>query len=310
VTATLVKIPIIDLEPFRTGTSADQQQVARNIFVACHEVGFLYLKNYGIPSELVSQAFAHSQQFFARPIATKTALAWTDENSNRGYIGIERESLNPDRPADFKEAFNIGYENPASPVANPWPPDDEAFRATMLAFFAACNATANQVFQAFALALQIPSTLIVDRHVTQAHTLRLLHYPPAQALKPNQIRAGEHADYGSITLLFQDGVGGLEVKTVEGEWIAAPTIPDTVLVNTGDLMQRWSNDVFRSTPHRVAAPSDHHPPQSRYSIAFFCQPDPMAEIACIASCQSPERPPRYTPVLAGEHLISLLKRTY
>jgi isopenicillin N synthase-like dioxygenase len=317
-TATLVKIPVIDFAPFLMGTIEDQQQVAQAIFAACHEVGFMYLTNSGIPQDLLNQTWQASQAFFARPIAEKTAVAWSDAVSNRGYIGIERETLNPNRPGDFKEAFNVGQEDldvsqpvPLDAVSNYWPLGDDAFRETILTFFSACNITANHVFEAFALALQVPRSFISDRHVTQAHILRLLHYPAiAQTLAPEQIRAGEHSDYGSITLLFQDAVGGLEVKTVDGQWVAAPCIPDTVLVNTGDLMQRWSNDVFRSTLHRVNTPTETQVNRSRYSIAFFCQPDPTAEITCIDSCQSPAQPPHYEPILAGDHLISSLKATY
>jgi isopenicillin N synthase-like dioxygenase len=318
VTAKLGKIPIIDFAPFLKGTIVAQRQVAQAIFAACHEVGFMYLKNYGISPNLVNQTFQASQQFFARPIAEKAKVAWSNEFSNRGYVGVARERLNPNRPADFKEAFNVGQEDltapqpmPCDPLANQWLPGDDTFRETILAFFAACNTTANHVLNAFELALKLPPSFIVDRHITQAHILRLLHYPAiAQPLESKQMRAGEHSDYGSITLLFQDAVGGLEVKTMADDWVAAPCIPDTVLVNTGDLMQRWSNDVFRSTLHRVSLPEGEQSHQSRYSIAFFCQPDPTAEITCIDSCQSPARPPRYTPILAGEHLINSLKATY
>ncbi|MEI1373380.1 MAG: 2OG-Fe(II) oxygenase family protein [Nostoc sp.] len=127
--------------------------------------------------------------------------------------------------------------------------------------------------------------------------------------KPGQVRAGEHSDYGSITLLFQDDVGGLEVQTASGEWIAAPTIPDTVIVNTGDLIQRWTNHVFCSTKHRVMIPSDNRVNQSRYSVAFFCHPNDHTEIACLESCQK-EQSPIYPPILAREYLLSRLQATY
>ena len=317
-TTKLVEIPVIDFAPFLSGTIVGRQQVANAIFAACHDIGFMYLKNCGVSLALVNQAFQASQQFFARPIAEKARVAWSNELSNRGYIGLKRESLNPNRPADFKEAFNVGQEALTEPrpghfpsVVNQWPSGDDTFRETILEFFAACNITANFIFEAFALALQLPPSFIINCHTTQAHILRLLHYPAiVEPLALEQIRAGEHSDYGSITLLFQDTVSGLEVKTLAGDWVVAPCIPDTVLVNIGDLMQRWSNDMFRSTLHRVNVPTGEQMSQSRYSIAFFCQPDPTAEITCIDSCRSPERPPRYDSILAGEHLINALKATY
>jgi isopenicillin N synthase-like dioxygenase len=313
----LEEIPIIDFGLFAEGDVATRQNVAQAIYDACHNVGFLYLQNHGIAPGLIDRIFQQSQTFFALPLDRKQALAWSSEFSNRGYVGLKRECLNPQRPGDAKECFNIGkeVENDASLntelMQNLWIPGDEAFRKTALEFFDACTHTANQIFRAFAMALNLPESFMVDRHQTQDHTLRLLHYPPiVQALEPGQIRAGEHSDYGSLTLLFQDDVGGLEVQTANGNWRFVPCIPDTILVNTGDLMQRWSNDVFRSTKHRVGVPTDDRVARSRYSIAFFCQPNADAEITCIDSCQSATNPPRYPPVLAGEYLISLLQATY
>jgi isopenicillin N synthase-like dioxygenase len=317
----LEEIPIIDFGLFAEGDVATRQNVAQAIYDACHTVGFLYLQNHGIAVALIDRIFQQSQAFFALPLDRKQDLAWSSEFSNRGYVGLKRERLNPQRPGDAKECFNIGkeigkeIENAASLntelMQNLWIPGDEAFRKTALEFFDACTQTANQVFCAFAMALNLPESFLVDRHQTQDHTLRLLHYPPmVHAPEPGQIRAGEHSDYGSLTFLFQDDVGGLEVQTADGKWQFAPCIPDTILVNTGDLMQRWSNDVFRSTKHRVGVPTDDRCPRSRYSIAFFCQPDAAAEITCIDSCQSETNPSRYPPVLAGDYLISLLQATY
>lgn len=318
ITSSLGTIPIIDFQPFLLGDDREQRQVARQLYQACHEIGFMYVQQIGIDRDLVAAAFHQSHRFFALPLTAKQALAYPDAFSNRGYAGIERERLDPNQPGDLKETFNLGLDGAESPdVTNPaltqncWPPGDEEFRSTLVSLFAACTMAANQLLQAFALALNLPPSFLVDRHHNQEHTLRLLHYPPLQQPpKPGQIRAGEHSDYGSITLLFQDQMGGLEVQTTQGDWIAAPAIPDTVLVNTGNIMQRWSNDVFRSTRHRVAVPSCDRAHLSRYAIAFFCQPDHNAEISCIPECQGPEHSAKYPPILAGDYLVSLLQATY
>jgi isopenicillin N synthase-like dioxygenase len=318
--ATWAKIPAIDFEPFISGKSEEQRAVARQIYQACHEIGFMYLKNPGIPLAVIDQIFAESQQFFALPYTIKNQLAWSNEFSNRGYVGVERERLDPAKPGDLKEAFNIGKEaNPDerskednnSLVLNQWPPGRDNFRATVLKFYQACVEVADAICRAFAIAFSLPESFFVDRHSEQQHTLRLLHYPPlTQSPKPEQVRAGEHSDYGSFTLLFQDEVGGLEVCTTQGEWIAAPYIPGTIIVNTGDLMQRWTNHVFCSTKHRVMIPTSDRVKQSRYSIAFFCHPNDDTEIACLESCQEPERPPLYPPITAGDYLLSRLQATY
>jgi len=320
---TLIKIPVIDFEPFSLGNAYSRQAVAHQIAQACKEIGFMYLKNSGISSSLMNQLFTQTKQFFALPLSVKDQLAWSDEFSNRGYVGVERERLNPDQPGDLKEAFNVGKEvnpdetsteNRSSLILNQWPTGQDKFRETVLEFYQACAEAADIIGKAFAIALDLPESFFSDRHNQQNHTLRLLHYPPVeQSPKPGQVRAGEHSDYGSFTLLFQDEVGGLEVCTVQGEWIAAPYIPDTIIVNTGDLMQRWTNHVFCSTKHRVMIPTDDRVKRrkrSRYSVAFFCHPNNDTEIACLESCKEPNRPPLYPPITAGDYLLSRLQATY
>lgn len=317
--ATLLEIPVIDFAPFVSGDVAARQAVSRQIHQACHEVGFMYLKNLEISPSLIETMFAQVEQFFALPLAVKNQVAWSDAVSNRGYVGVERERLDQDKPGDLKEAFNVGKEvnledsqpDQAALILNQWPAGQDAFRETVLAFYQACAEAAVTVCRAFAIALQLPEPFFAQNHDQQNYTLRLLHYPPVeQTPKLEQVRAGEHSDYGSFTLLFQDQVGGLEVCTAEGEWMAAPCIPGTVVVNTGDLMQQWTNHEFCSTKHRVRIPTDERVGRSRYSIAFFCHPNHGAEIACLETCQGPQRPPLYPPISAGEYLLSRLQATY
>lgn len=313
---TRVDIPLIDFAPFLLDDAAGQQRVAQDIFRACHEVGFLYLKNHGIDQQAIAQAFEQSRAFFDLPLTEKQQVAWADEFSNRGYVGVERERLDERQPGDLKEAFNLGKEvSPAAAaesaalVVNRWPAGHPQFQQTITKFFGQCAVGAERVFRAFAIALSMPANYLTERHQTHGYTLRLLHYPPlSTAPKPGQIRAGAHSDYGTLTLLFQDEVGGLEVLSTEEEWIAAPAIPGAVLINTGDLTQRWSNDVFRSTKHRVALPQGNH--SDRYSIAFFCQPDADTEIVCLPTCQNADNPPKYPPVTSGDYLLSRLQATY
>lgn len=311
----MLKIPVIDLAPFIQGNSEAKQAVAREMYYACHEIGFIHLKNVGISPNCIEQLFTEMQHFFALPLGEKNQLAWSDETGNRGYIGMEREHLAPDKPGDLKEAFNVGKEviskDSDSLIFNQWPQGEEKFRQTVLEFYQACTEAAKIICQAFALALGLPESFFLDNHNQQNHTLRLLHYPPLnQSPKPGQVRAGEHSDYGSFTLLFQSEVEGLEIYTTEGEWIAAPHISDTIIVNTGDLMQRWTNNVFFSTKHRVMIPTDERVKLSRYSAAFFCHPNNDTEIACLESCQSSNHPPLYPTITAGEYLLSRLQASY
>ena len=208
------KIPVIDFAPFREGDTSRRSTISAEIYHACHEIGFMYLKNPGIAPDLIARTMMHSQQFFNLPLSEKNKLAWSDEFSNHGYVGVGRERLNDSKPGDLKEAYNIGSEinqsNPnqlkagASLSYNRWLEADQCFLMTMLDFFSACNAAAMNLCEAMAIALGLSESFFKDKHARQENTLRLLHYPPIeQTPSPGQLRAGEHSDYGSFTLLFQ-----------------------------------------------------------------------------------------------------------
>jgi len=301
----VAQIPIIDLQTFVTGDGSERQAVVNRVYQACHKIGFLYIKNSGISSNLIQQVFVHSQQFFNLPHEIKAQIAWLDESHNSGYVSIERERLDPNQPGDLKEALNLNLHSIAQNSEF-----SKEFCSCVLSFWVACVEVTNTVLKTFALALKLPEEFFILNHNEQAHTLRLLHYPPLQqSPKTGQVRAGEHSDYGSITLLFQDDIGGLEVQTKDGGWLAAPAIPETIIVNTGDLMQRWTNHIFCSTKHRVAIPLDDRVKRSRYSIAFFCHPNDDTEVACLPNCDS-EQPTIYPPISAKDYLISRLQATY
>lgn len=185
-----------------------------------------------------------------------------------------------------------------------FPAGQEQFWDTIRLFYHACSEVANRVLRAIAIALNLPEEFMVNAHNHNDHELRFLHYPPASvAPQAGQLRAGEHSDYGSITLVFQDEVGGLEVKTKWGEWISVPFVPDTIVVNIGNLMQRWTNDIFVSNDHRVANPTENNAHLSRYSIVFFCHPNSDTEISCLETCQSPGKPHLYAPIKAGDYIL-------
>lgn len=297
-------LPTIDLSAF----DDNPQAIAHQIDHACRTVGFFYLTGHNLPPLLLAQMFAQSQAFFQLPLNEKCQSRWTHAQSNRGYSVLGQEQLNPYGSVDYKEALNLGHESPTTP--NPWPQKLPGFRETALACFDGFAAIAHQLFQGLAIALDLPLNFFVERHNQNPFTLRLLHYPPiAEPLADAQLRAGEHSDYGTITLLAQDDMGGLEIQTVDGDWLAVPPRPDTVLVNLGDLLARWTNQVYRSTPHRVELPEGDRTQQSRYSIAFFCDANPDTEVACLPSCQQ-DRPPLYPPIRAGDYLLSRLNATY
>jgi isopenicillin N synthase-like dioxygenase len=216
------------------------------------------------------------------------------------------ERLNPERAGDLKEAFNVG-------IKTCWPEEPNQFRFVVEQFYQDCiTQVAMPLLQTLALSLHLPESFFVQRH-GQNFFLRLLHYPALNHAPPaNQLRAGEHTDYGTITLLFQHDphAGGLEICSRQGNWLPAPALAGTILVNIGDALQRWTNDYWRSTPHRVVLPAAQGASEigSRYSIALFCDPDPEVEIACLDACQF--QPPRYPPIQFQDYLQSRFNATY
>ncbi len=305
-------IPVIDLEPLLRGGELGLRQVAGEIGQACRRVGFFYVVNHGVRPGLIADAFAKSRAFFAQPVAQKLEVSMDAIGGNRGYSGFMREALDPAHGRDKKEAFNIGIE--LSPddaglragepfrALNGWPRVD-GFRAALLGYFDACLQLGGELHRAFAHDLGLAPDFFVDKLQRPLATLRLLRYPQEPA---GEIGAGAHTDYGNITLLATDGVGGLEVRTRAGDWLAAPAIPGAFVVNIGDCLMRWTNDVYVSTPHRVVSRGQGE----RYSIAFFLDPNPFARVEAITSCVAAGEAPKYPAILAHEYLRARFEATY
>ena len=309
-------IPVIDLGPMHDGSEAGLRKVAAEIGAACRGVGFFYVSGHGIPLELMEEAFATSAKFFASPEGTKRSALYSGASGNRGYIPMKGEALDPSKPADLKEAFNIGLDlDDDDPeiragvkfrATNLWP-HMPGFREMMLAYYDACLDLGQLLHRAFATDLGLAPDYFEQKLDRPMAILRLLHYPPApKSIEAGQLGAGEHTDYGCVTLLATDGVGGLEVRTRAGEWVKAPHVPGAFVCNIGDCMMRWTNDIYVSTPHRVVSP----PGRERFSIAFFLDPNPDAMVECLPTCATPERPARYAPIRGDDFLLGRLMPTY
>jgi isopenicillin N synthase-like dioxygenase len=188
---------------------------------------------------------------------------------------------------------------------NLWP-QTPGFRDTALGYFNALRQLGLDLHHAIAFDLGLATTFFADKFDRPMATLRLLHYPPRTADQGDNPGAGEHTDYGSLTILLTDQVGGLEVRRRDGAWIEAPPIPGAFVCNIGDCLMRWSNDIYVSTPHRVTSP----PGRDRYSVAFFFDPNPDALIACLPGCDGPGQQPKYAPILAADYLAQRLVATY
>ncbi len=312
-------LPVIDMSALSQRDSAEHADAVHKIGEACRGIGFFYVANHGISRAVMDTMFGATRSFFDQKDAVKAQLSIEGSRHNRGYVAYQGEQLEAARPADLKEAFNIGLELPPDdpdlladvPFRGPnqWPEQWPEWRKTMLAYYDQLLALGARLAQAFAIDLGVDDNYFASAFHRPLAVLRLLHYPPiAQpdtgAGKP--IGAGAHTDYGMLTLLAQDGVGGLQVRRRDGTWIDAPVIPHTFICNIGDMLMRWSNDVYVSTPHRVLNP----PAKDRYSIAMFCDPAPNTPVACLPGCCSPGRPARYAPTTSGDYLTSRLDATY
>ena len=309
-------IPIIDVAQLIDGSPAQADAVAGALGRACRDVGFFYISGHRVPPSLIAHVFEASAAFFSGPPSLRQATSFSGPGDNRGYIRLGGEALDPSKPADVKEAFNIGLElAPDDPellahlpfrAANLWP-DMPGFRDTMLDYFNLLWRLGRDLHRGFALDLGLDPDFFETRLDKPIATLRLLHYPPvARPPSDGQLGAGVHTDYGNLTLLATDAVGGLMVRDRSGRWLDAPVVPGTFICNIGDCLMRWSNDVYVSTPHKVVSPSG----ANRYSVAFFLDPNPEAVVACLPTCVGPERPAKYAPITGADFLRARLEPTY
>lgn len=299
-------IPIVDFNVFLNGTVEDRGRVSKELIEVVKKFGFVYLRNYGISKDLVEKLFTLMKEFFDQSTEQKLAVKKSHETFC-GYDALLEEKLTSERPADLKESYMIKQNG------TPWPSDLPQFREFMQMFHMKCYSLAIEILRSFAIGLDLDQNLFDTKFNNgDCALLRILHYPPLpQHIEHKQIRAGEHTDYGALTILFQDNIGGLEVQTLDNKWISAPYYEDTVLINVGDVMEMWTNGLLKSTLHRVVNPTDEmKKSKPRYSTAFFCDPDLDAEINCIENFVSVQKPLKYPSKLYKEHIMGKYKATY
>ena len=275
-----------------------------NLEAALADMGFMSLTDTGIEAAQVSAVFEASRNFFQCSDEFKQRFRYHSAADNFGYQSVGMESLDPHRPPDLKETLTV--RNPLARRGENWPSAE--LRDLLLDFYQRCLVVAHKLQKDTATLLDVPHDYFHSRITGENVTLRLLHYPPVAAWESGQLGAGAHTDYGLLTFLFQDQVGGLEVLGRKSDtWIpVAPRIGE-IVVNTGDLMERWTNGRFRSTCHRVQ-------PQTgtgdRYSLALFLDPDDAVEVSCLPSCVSARNPARYPPTTAGKHILTKLRASH
>jgi isopenicillin N synthase-like dioxygenase len=242
--------------------------------------------------------FDYMKQFFELELETKKKYSYQSEN-NLGYSIMGAENVDPTAPKDMKESFN--YNNTRMPTEL-WPTEVD-LKTTGLETIRIADELTLDILEKFDTILDTGTTL-VDAHQDPYNTTRVIHYPAYTGpLEDKQMRIGEHSDYGTITLLWQiNDVPGLEVQDLGGAWHPVPYAEDGVVVNIGDLLQRWTNDYFVSTKHRVV---NTHIDQTRYSMPHFVDPTPGTIVANLR-----DEPNKYDPIESKEYLMWRLAQSY
>jgi isopenicillin N synthase-like dioxygenase len=320
-------VPIIDLSPYFTGDPEAKQAVARKIDEACRSIGFLVISGHGVPDELIETTARLTRAFFDLPMAAKMKYVSPSPEIYRGYAPMETSALaytigDEASAPDFREIFTINqhaidWSDPyfASEMGrrlfpdNIYPTEIAGLPEAWTAYYDAMTALATTLMRLFALALGLDEHWFdakVDKHMTN---MCLSNYPDQpESPARNQLRAGAHTDYGSLTILkTEDRPGGLEVQTAEGVWEPVPIAPGAFIINIGDLMAQWTNDRWVSTMHRVGnPPRDQAVGSRRQSLIFFHQPNYDARVECLPSCVGEGA--KYAPTTSGEHLwMKLMK---
>ena len=312
-------IPLIDVSALG-GRGEGKQLCGKAIGAACREVGFFYVVNHGVPESLVREVFAVAAEFFALSLEEKMAVEMKRSPWFRGYLPVGGETTDPITGADPKEGFDISLELPPSDLAsepfahlrgpNQWPKRPPRLKPVLSAYYEALCDLGRRLSEGFALALDLPEDFFSGRLSQPTAILRILHYPPRKALPTRaefpDVGCGAHSDYGYLTILAQDAVGGLQVQNRAGKWIDAVPTPGAFVCNIGELMSRWTNDRFLATQHRVV--SRHA--GSRYSVPFFFHPNPEVMIDCLPGCIAAGEARRYPAIQSGSHIESRLREGY
>lgn len=321
-------VSVLDIAPFLRGSVPEKAAVARKLDAICCDTGFLCLTGHGVPDALFDEIYDTSKAFFRKDVSEKARVGQPSPDIVRGYIGVGAaalaDTLGEETPPDWKESFSAGPVDvdASDPYfaaegsrghfePNLWPEDPTDFGPIWTAYFREMTRLASDMMRLFAVALDLPEAYFADKIDRHISILGAMYYPEqTRPPEPGQLRAGAHTDFGTMTILRPDTApGGLQIHTKAGKWERVRAPRGAFVVNIGDMMARWTNDRWVSTLHRVVNPPlDAAVGSERLSIGFFHEPNYDTVVSCLPSCQSAENPPKFEPVLAGEHLYAQFSR--
>jgi isopenicillin N synthase-like dioxygenase len=304
------RIPVLDISPYLAGEPGAREGLAEAIARTCVDTGFLVITNHGISQTLIDGAFDAASAFFDMDEERKRALTIGDLNI--GYLPygaqiVRTSKVNNNTKPNLSESFYIvtdkSPDDPEIVSGNPlyglnrWPPEMPSFRTATTAYFEAMRPLGHAMVSLVGSSLGLPADYFDADFHEPTITLRLIRYPSHDGAEDNQFGFAPHIDTSFLTLLAQSALPGLEVRTREGEWIRPPALPGTFVVNTGEMLSRYSNDRYKPTPHRVINASH----SLRHAIPFFYGPSLEAVIKPAPTCVSADNPARYEPLLYADH---------
>ena len=313
--ASIHMIPTLDIGRFtHPSSAADREAFVAELGAAYREWGFAGIRGHGIDQALIDGAYDVFKRFFALPEETKRKYHVPGIGGARGYTPFMVETAKDSRYPDLKEFWHVGREiardsqYAADMPPNQWPDEVPGFRETAYRLYTTLDALGSQVLSALALHIGLPESWFADKTDFGNSILRPIHYPPITSAEVPNVRAGAHEDINLITLLVGASAAGLEVLSRKGEWVPFTADADTIVVNIGDILQRYTNHVYPSTTHRVVNPPGDAARQPRYSTPFFLHPNPDFMIEVLPSCVSADNPSRYPePITAQGYLEERLR---
>lgn len=302
-----MSIPSVDLDLFVNGDAASKQSFVDHLGKAYEEVGFVAVKNHGISEELIAELYNVVQQFFSLPLEKKKQYEIAELAGQRGYTSFGTEHAKGSEAPDLKEFFQYGQLIKNSFTQETYPHnvlvnEITNFNNIFDNAYQAFERSGTAMLQAIALYLGLDEHYF-DDYVTEGNSiLRSIHYPPITETPKSAIRAEQHEDINLITLLVGASADGLEILTKQNKWVAVTSLPEQIVVNVGDMLQRLTNNKLRSTTHRVVNPKQEFWHTSRFSIPFFLHPKGSMSLKCLESCVDVNHPLAYEDITAGEYL--------
>ncbi|SFT85096.1 Isopenicillin N synthase [Lishizhenia tianjinensis] len=307
-------IPSVDLADFVKGTAAQREQFVQDLGNAYETIGFVAVKNHGIPQDLIDALYAEMKAFFALPTEVKAKYEIEGIGGQRGYTSFGKEHAKGMKAGDLKEFWHFGqFVEDGDPIKAQYI-DNVAveelpnFLQIGRDAYKSFENSGQELLKAIALFLGLEENYFHEFVHNGNSILRPLHYPPIQGeVEPGAVRAGAHEDINLITLLVGASADGLEVLNKNNEWVAVTEIQDHIVVNVGDMLQRLTNNRLKSTTHRVVNPPAAEMGKSRYSVPFFLHPKPSMPLNCLASCIDEDNPQHYADITAGDYLMERLR---